>query len=71
MKNFCAVILAALCLFNSGVFAAEFPQFLNGDKNYPCVWNDSQAALKVMNFFSTKMKLICAFSIKLLLIGDI
>ena len=44
MKNFCAVILAALCLFNSVVFAAEVPQFLNGDKNYPCVWNDSQAA---------------------------
>lgn len=44
MKNFLVALLAIWCLVNGVAFAEENPRFWNGDKNYPLVWEDSQAA---------------------------
>lgn len=43
MKKFLAVLLMTWCLTTSVAFA-EFAPFLNGNKNYPLIWENSQTA---------------------------
>ena len=44
MKKFFVLLLMACCFTFTVADAAELPQFLNGNKNYPLIWKDSQAA---------------------------
>lgn len=43
MKNFLACVVAMWCLVTS-VASAEVEPYLHGDKNFPLVWENSQAA---------------------------